>query len=70
MLQDWRCAGNNRGEPCTQVLLAFDPTRHRLEDLKASQQVKCKRCGHLNGVKGRRADDRRIDQYRAASWRS
>lgn len=49
-LQDWRCEGTYLGRICGRVIDAYDPTQTTLTDLKKIQQIKCARCGHLNGI--------------------
>lgn len=54
-VQEWRCGGQRwddatrRRVPCRHVLLLFKEHAVQLDVLMAQVQVKCRRCGMLNG---------------------
>jgi hypothetical protein len=49
-LSDWRCQGRYHGRVCGSMLLAYDAAVLTEDRLARVIQVKCRRCGTINGL--------------------
>ena len=55
VFERWLCEGYRGDTPCLHTLFGFDGQAITLDELRRVMQLKCPRCGYVNGRSPREA---------------